>query len=258
MDHYQDPAAFPLPGYEVYFTRFADSIAKDHFKAAWDEIVALLNDFYIPEGMIIDGGGGLSDIVQDLATRLKSKHWTKKKIDSELHVEGKVRPFISHEVDHYRVFRMGSIGLEIEWNNKDTFFDRDLENFRKVHQIGEMAMGIIITRGASLQAELLHVYERFLEALDPFDITTLAGKIDFSNSARKKVEKHIQTMAKEKAIKAIAAGIFTSKFATSTTHMSKLLEKVERSVGDPCPLILIGIGKDRLLSPLSETNDIMH
>ena len=57
-------------------------------------------------------------------------------------------------------------GLEIEWNNKDPFFDRDLENFRKLHQLGELTLGIIITRGVSLQNELIEVYKRFLELAD--------------------------------------------------------------------------------------------
>jgi hypothetical protein len=33
----------------------------------------------------------------------------------------------------------------------------------------------------------------------------------------------------------------SDKFATSTTHWSKLQDRIERGVGNPCPLVLIGI-----------------
>lgn len=42
------------------------------------------------------------------------------------------------------------LALEIEWNNKDPFFDRDLENFKRLHAEGAISVGVLITRGASL------------------------------------------------------------------------------------------------------------
>ncbi len=45
---------------------------------------------------------------------------------------------------------------------------------------------------------------------------------------------------------AIARKIYTSKFGSTTTHMDKLHLRINRGVGNPCPLIMIGIGKDRL------------
>src|SRR6202012_2674139 len=106
-----------------------------------------------------------------------------------LHVGNKVLPSKSHEVDHYKTFHRGNIGLEIEWNNKDPFYDRDLENFRKLHQIGELSLGIIITRGASLQRELLQVYTRFLEELYPFDMPKLLTRISSSDNAKNVIAK---------------------------------------------------------------------
>jgi hypothetical protein len=37
----------------------------------------------------------------------------------------------SHEVDHVPNFEKGVVALEIGCNNKDPFFDRDLENFKR-------------------------------------------------------------------------------------------------------------------------------
>jgi hypothetical protein len=43
------------------------------------------------------------------------------------------------------------VALEIEWNNKDPFFDRDLNNFRLLFDLRAISVGIIITRADELQ-----------------------------------------------------------------------------------------------------------
>lgn len=60
-----------------------------------------------------------------------------------------------HEID---MFGAGSsseaypgIAVEMEWNNKDPFFDRDLLNFMALHREGALAIGVIVTRGPSFQ-----------------------------------------------------------------------------------------------------------
>jgi len=247
MAYYTNDDAFTIPGYEIYFTRFADSIIKDHFSDARDELSRILSNFYIPQQDIVKGGGGLSSITQSLAKLLNDEKWTKKVIESSLHVGGKVLPSKSHEVDHYKDFPRGTIGLEIEWNNKDPFYDRDLENFRKVHQMGELSLGVIITRGVSLQAELLHVYQRFLDSINPLNMDALLSHISFSDNAKEKINGAIDVLPRIQAIAYIARLIFSSKFGAATTHMSKLLTRLDQGGGDPCPLILIGIGKERLV-----------
>jgi hypothetical protein len=72
----------------------------------------------------------------------------------------------SHEVDHTRTFEAGTVALEIEWNNKDPFFDRDLENFKRLHADGAISLGIIITRGAALQDALRDLVRRFADEND--------------------------------------------------------------------------------------------
>lgn len=44
------------------------------------------------------------------------------------------------------------IAVEMEWNNKDPFYDRDLINFQALHHEGAIAIGVIVTRGPTLQA----------------------------------------------------------------------------------------------------------
>jgi hypothetical protein len=43
------------------------------------------------------------------------------------------------------------VGVEVEWNNKTEFYDRDLNNFRLLHQLRVLSVGVIITRMSELQ-----------------------------------------------------------------------------------------------------------
>ena len=41
--------------------------------------------------------------------------------------------------------------MEVEWNNKDPFYDRDLNNFRLLFDLRVIDVGVIITRASALQ-----------------------------------------------------------------------------------------------------------
>ncbi len=49
------------------------------------------------------------------------------------------------------------VALEVEWNNKDPFYDRDLNNFRLLFELRAIDVGIIITRCSELQALFVEV-----------------------------------------------------------------------------------------------------
>jgi Restriction endonuclease BglII len=53
----------------------------------------------------------------------------------------------THKIDNFK----NSVGVEVEWNNKTEFYDRDLNNFRLLHQLRVLSVGIIITRTSELQ-----------------------------------------------------------------------------------------------------------
>ena len=38
------------------------------------------------------------------------------------------------------------VALEVEWSNKDPFFDRDLNNFRLLFNLRAISVGVIITK----------------------------------------------------------------------------------------------------------------
>lgn len=245
-NYYSNSEVLNIGGYEIYFTRYADSIIKDHFTGAVNEITDVLEAFNIPEEDVVASGGGLSKITQRLGNLLRESRWIKENIESIHSVGGKILTSESHEVDHYKRFETGNLGLEIEWNNKDPFFDRDLENFRKLHQIGELSLGIIITRGTSLQEELYWVIHRFLESLGTLTVSTIQDNLRLSDEAKNKIANLIQRSPSD-LIERVTQQIYSSKFGTSTTHMDKLKLRLDRGVGNPCPLILIGIGREKLV-----------
>jgi hypothetical protein len=47
--------------------------------------------------------------------------------------------------------QLRGVGVEVEWNNKDPFYDRDLNNFRLLREMGVLSVGVIITRCTELQ-----------------------------------------------------------------------------------------------------------
>jgi hypothetical protein len=183
---------------------------------------------------VIIGGGGESTITQRLRRKFEDLEWCKKNVKEQHIVDGVALAAISHEVDHFKTFENGRIALEIEWNNKDPFFDRDLENFRKLHQIGYIDVGVIITRGASLQRKLSEVF------VDHYSQIQEVDSITCTVPQRKRISKALQqgkTLGE-------AAGLvlFKDKFGTATTHWDKLIVRVEqRGLGKPCPLLLIGL-----------------
>lgn len=80
----------------------------------------------------------------------------------------------------------------MEWNNKDPFYDRDLNNFRLLFELRTVDVGVIVTRSDELQT-----------------IFNALGK--------------------------------GKSYGASTTHMGKLLPKIEGGGGGGCPLLALGM-----------------
>jgi hypothetical protein len=75
------------------------------------------------------------------------KGWVAKGFDTSIVVDGVTLDSPTHEVDCFK----NRIALEIEWNNEDPFFDRDLNNFRLLFDLRVISVGIVITRADELQ-----------------------------------------------------------------------------------------------------------
>ena len=199
---------------------------------------------------IIRGGGGEAQVTQRLRNTLYKNDWNKRIFNVEKKIDNTTTRSQSHEVDHIKSFPKGTIALEIEWNNKDPFFDRDLENFNRLHSDGGISIGIIVTRGQSLQDgiewrirdfALSHNISSFSD-LDQFDIAP-------TKRQRHEVERFIASNNCNFA-HAWATCFTRDKFGTATTHWSKLKARLDRGVGSPCPSVAVGIPLSCVQDPI--------
>ena len=230
-------AALRSAGFDVSSLNHAEAVMVRDFAAPLGELGDILTTMEIQDTELIRGGGGESSLTQRLRQSLTKKGWEKRKIVIQKTVDGKERSATTHEIDHVRVTDMGSVALEIEWNNKDPFYDRDLENFQRLHVEGAISVGIILTRGQSLQLDMRRIVLEFAHArsIDGFDDLAEIG-VTPTQRQRRLVEGSSGEFAAEWARVFVA-----DKFGMATTHWDKLQERVRRGVGNPCPLILIGI-----------------
>ena len=231
-------------GFEVEFLSHAEAILSVDFPDAADDLEAVLRGFSIPIEEIIAGGGGEAKGTQRLRKALADRGWTKTTFTVEKIINGKPRESQSHEVDHVKEYPSGArIALEIEWNNKDPFYDRDLENFKRLHADGAISVGVIITRGRSLHEAMHDFVRRFLDLNNINDMRSLED-YDYvpTRHQRADIEKRIARPKNPMSFRTAFTDKFVSdKFGEATTHWKKLEERVHRGVGNPCPLVLIGL-----------------
>ncbi len=230
-------------GFQILALHHAEAILKHDMPEAINELESVLLEAKLPVEELIRGGGGEGELTQRLRKRLSNDFgWKKHNFEIKKIVDGEERESISHEIDHVKKFPKGIFALEIEWNNKDPFFDRDLENFKRLHADGVISIGGIITRGTSLQEGLREIVAQFarkqginsLEALREYYSPTERQKKIISRAAERKGSFE----------EGWAHAFVSDKFGEATTHWRKLEDRIRRGVGNPCPLLLIGIPKD--------------
>jgi hypothetical protein len=136
------------------------------------------------------GGGRKSKVSDHIDSFLYQRGWVEKQFATKVVVDDQHTESPTHKVDCFR----HQVALEIEWNNKDPFFDRDLNNFRLLFDLRAISVGIIITRTDELQQI-------------------------FADLGR------------------------GASYGASTTHMSKLVPRIDGGGGAGCPILAIGITK---------------
>ena len=185
-----DLPAFIRENYEIHEWRHACAILRQDFVTEYREICDVLTRFRLKKSHIAVGGGSKSKVSEWIDSELTKKGWVEKNFQTSIKVDDALTESPTHAVDCFK----NHIALEIEWNNKDPFFDRDLNNFRLLFDLRVVSVGIIITRCDELQ--------------DIFDD--------------------------------LGRGL---SYGSSTTHMSKLLPKIQGGSGGGCPLLVLGIRK---------------
>lgn len=177
--------------YEVHEWRHAVAILRQDFPEQWADILQVLSNFELRKSAIDTPGGGKSPIACCIDDAFEALGWRERDFKTQIVVDETTIDSPTHKVDCFK----GGVALEIEWNNKDPFFDRDLNNFRLLFELRAVSVGVIITRCDSLQ-----------------QIFNALGK--------------------------------GKSYGQSTTHMSKLLPKLEGGGGGGCPVLVFGISRN--------------
>ena len=133
--------------YHIEERRHACAILSVDCPEELKDIVASLDQFQLLRSEIEVGGGGKSKIAQRFDKFLAQRGWKEKSIKVGRRIDGKEVDTETHKVD----FCKSLVAVEVEWNNKDPFFSRDLNAFRLLHELGVISVGVIITRTDELQ-----------------------------------------------------------------------------------------------------------
>ncbi len=174
--------------YEIHEWRNALAVLTTAHPNEWKDVLKVLSEFRLLRGDILTPGKGKSPVAMKLDGKLYDFGWEEKSFDIKISIDGEAHESPTHKVDCFK----NRVALEVEWNNKDPFFDRDLNNFRLLFDLRAIDVGIIVTRCDELQ-----------------EIFNDLGK--------------------------------GKSYGQSTTHMSKLLPRIEGGGGGGCPIVVFGI-----------------
>ena len=226
-------------GFDVAATNHASAVLSRDFQDEFHALCKILLAVKIPCTELLQGGGNEAPPTRRLRKTLSAAGWKKRIVQVTKSVDGVEKSSTTHEIDHVRDCEKGTIALEIEWNNKDPFFDRDLENFHRLHADGAISVGVVVTRGKSMHDAMREILIDCAKAndLDGSDDLARLGIKALTKNQRERVHRLMQNMDYGTAV----AAMTSSKYGESTTHWKKLIDRLGRGVGNPCPLLLIGL-----------------
>ena len=121
-------------------------LARD-FPQEFDDLLYCLTHFRLKKSHILTPGGGRSPISISIDGFLAERGWKEENFDIKIEVDGRPIPIPTHSIDNFK----NRVGVEVEWNNKTEFYDRDLNNFRLLKDLRVLSVGVIITRLSELQ-----------------------------------------------------------------------------------------------------------
>ncbi len=211
-------AVFPsslIDKFEIYSYRNAATILAQNFSVQFSQIIYALEVFEITTDMIRLPGGNKGPIAKYVDGLFPAKDWQETRIRADLHVQllaakGNeiLREYVrSGYLDGHRIdFVSERVALDFEWNSKDQTYDRDLYAFSAFHAAGAIEVGVLLTRGFSLNPN-------FFRSL---------GKVLDKNGNEGSEEVH-------------------KKFGASTTWMGKLLYRLDAGRNGGCPVLALGI-----------------
>lgn len=184
--------------YEIHEWKHACAVLATDFADEFNDIVEVLRGFRLNRSDALTPGGGRSPVSRALDSSFYDRGWEEKAFDTMMVVDQHEMKTPTHKVDCFK----NRIALEIEWSNKDPFYDRDLNNFRLLFDLRAISVGVIITKSDDL----------------------------------KPVFKGVPAPTPKEPNRTLY-----EKYGASTTWMSKLLPRIEGGGGGGCPLLVFGI-----------------
>jgi len=181
---------FIRENYSVHEWKHACAVLKGDFPEEFEDVIAVFTEFRFYRSWINIGGGRKSKVSDSMDSALAERGWIEKAFATKIVIDEDSIESPTHKVDCFK----NKVALEIEWNNKDPFFDRDLNNFRLLFDLRAISVGMIVTRCDELQ-----------------EIFVQLGR--------------------------------GKSYGASTTHLSKLIPRVEGGGGGGCPILVLGITK---------------
>jgi len=247
-------------GWEVASINHGELIARIEFKDEFEKIVHALSNWNIEiENNIIKRGGGQADQTLELTRIFHGNEWFKNriKVENVVSFESKFEPMSSnsttHEIDHIILNDLHKmIALEIEWNNKDEFFDRDFQSMRGLFELGVIDLAVIVTRGEKLEQSFKPMvakyfrdngiggFEDFAKLEDHFREKNGETRFSFPTSPqRREIQKKLDRGVEFD--QACAEVFVANKFGGTTTNWRQLRYRIERNNAGRTPMIFFGI-----------------
>jgi hypothetical protein len=161
--------------YEFHEWRNALAILSAAYPGEWSDIISVLSDFRLLRSDIeksVEGVkfGDRSKVVirlDDMA--LRPRGWVPREFATAIVVDDVRIDSPTHEVDCLK----SKVALEVEWNNNTEFYDRDLNNFRRLFELQAIDVGVIITRCDELQT----IFKQIGRAKSFGSSTTILSKL---------------------------------------------------------------------------------
>lgn len=128
--------------YQVEEWKHASAILATDFGAEWRDLIQVLSEFRLLRSEVQAPGRGRSPVSIRLDGAFYHRDWKEKGFQTKVVVDDVTSETPTHKVDCFK----NRVAVEIEWNNKTEFYDRDLNNFRLLFDLRAVSVGVIITR----------------------------------------------------------------------------------------------------------------
>jgi len=133
--------------YEIHEWKHACAVLSTDFPKEWAEIIDVLSEFRLRKRHMLAKGGGKSPVSTAIDSAFYERGWKAKGFKTKIVIDNTALESPTHKVDCFK----NGVALEIEWSNKDPFFDRDLNNFRLLFDLRAISVGVIITKSDHLR-----------------------------------------------------------------------------------------------------------